>query len=630
MLVAAACVAGGQAVAQRPASAAPPTDLALGTGYNRYGQIGDGTTTDRHAPVPVALPAGVTVTQISAGQHHSLALTSDGRVLAWGRNNYGQLGDGTATQRTIPIEVHLPSGVTVSQISAGHTHSLALTSDGRVLAWGQNNVGQLGDGTTTNRYSPVDVHLPPGAIVTQVSGGSQHSLARTSDGRALAWGNNNSGQLGDETTTHRHSPVEVHLPPGAAVEQLSAGSSFSLAVTADGRALGWGSNTFGRLGDGTTTARHSPVYAHLPSGVAVTQIDGGVEHSLAVTSDGRALGWGSNVQGMLGDGTTTTRHSPIYVHLPSDVTITQISAGWGHSMAVASNGRAFAWGYNGYGRLGDGTTVDRHTPVLVALPAYTVATAVDAGSYHSLLLAEPYGSRTSLTAEPTHAAPGREVTLTATVTCAFGDPAGTVTFVDDDDRVIGTAEIDAAGVATLNTTGLDEGEHHITAHYEGDAVCPPSTSNTVRVTISPEPAPGVASLHLSKEFDSFVKPQGGHKMTHKHGRHGHRDHARGARMTLAAWHDHDAIRYRFVVTNDGDVPIDAITIHDSLIGTITCSSHTVEPGQSVTCHGVHKVTGEEKSRGYVDNTATATGTRQDDGETVTSNEARLRVDITYA
>ncbi|MEV5568959.1 Ig-like domain repeat protein [Spirillospora sp. NPDC052269] len=648
VLMVVVCAVGGLAAAQRPVAAAQrpvaagqrpvaaawPTDLAFGMGYNRFGQLGDGTNVSPNTPTPVLLPAGVRVSQVSGGFSHSLALTADGQVLAWGRNTYGQLGDDSRTGSYTPVQVHLPAGVTVTQISAGDLHSLALTSDGRVLAWGANFNGQLGDDSRTNGITPVEVHLPTGVTVTRVAAGASFSLAVTSDGRALAWGFNGQGQLGDGTTTDRHTPVYVHTPSGVHVTQLAA-DTHSLAVTSDGRALAWGYNGDGQLGDGTTTDRHTPVYVHLPSGVTVKQVAAGPQHSLAVTSDGRVLAWGYNYWGTLGDGTQDDHHTPVEAHLPGGVRVTQVAAGWSVSLAVTSDGRGLGWGFNGDGGLGDGTNTDRYTPVSMALPPSTVATQVAAGNGHSLVLAEPAGtSHTSLKVHPTHAALGQQVTLTAHVACIVGptptalvglpavragSPSGTVRFTDGAGTAIGTAELNSDGTATLTTTGLGEGEHHITAYYEGDGACFPSTSNTVVVTITNEPVH--AGLHLDKHFDGFVQPSG---TKAKH----HATHGRDAQM-MSAWREHEAIRYRFVVTNTGDVPIKTITIHDSLTGTVTCTPYTLHPGWEVTCHGTHKVTPKEKSRGFVDNSAFASGTRTDDGVRINSNDAHLRVDVTY-
>ncbi|WP_158587882.1 RCC1 domain-containing protein [Actinomadura logoneensis] len=617
VLMAVTCVV-AEPAARRSAAAAPfpvaPVNSALATGYNFNGQLGDGTTTSRDTPGPVALPEGVSLTNIDAGDYHNLAVTSEGRVLGWGQNAYGELGNGTEPVGvvSIPVYASLPAGVTVTQVSGGYHHSLAVTSDGRVLGWGYNGYGQLGDGSTTTSNVPVEAVLPQGVRVKQVAAGYSSSLALTTDGRVLAWGDNNRGELGDGTTITRHTPVWVHLPADLTITQVAAGDTHGLALTSDSRVWGWGLNQFGELGTNPTW-NYSPVQVPMPGGT-LKQIAAGDRDSMAVTSDGRVLAWGQNNAGKLGDGTTTHRSTPVEAILPEGVAVTQVDTGVFHSAAVTSDGRALGWGGNFDGQLGDGTTIERHTPVFMLLPDYYAATQITVGRYHTAMLAERASSHTSLTAQPTHAAPGDEVTLTATVTCSAGEPTGTVTFWDGD-RQIGTAELNSAGTATLRTTELDEGQHHITARYEGSDICPPSDSEPVTVTISAEPSR--ASLHLAKEFAGFVThSKGKHKAKHWHA------------ARLSAWHDHDVIKYRFIVTNDGDVPLHAITVHDSRTGTVSCTTDTLQPGRSATCYATHKITWKEKSQGYVDNTATATGTRED-GETVTSNKAHLRVDITY-
>jgi alpha-tubulin suppressor-like RCC1 family protein len=505
VLVAVTCGTGSAAAAARPVAAAPPTELALATGDNDFGQLGDGTTTERHTPVEVALPEGVSITQIAAGVWHSLALTSDGRVLAWGDNEYGQLGDGTTTSSNTPVEVALPEGVTVTQIAIGHHYSLAVTSDGRGLGWGWNGYGELGDGTTTSRDTPVEVALPAGVTITQISGQYVHSLAVTSDGRALAWGWNGQGELGDGTTTQRLTPIEAALPPGVTVTQVAAGGNQSLALTSDGGALAWGWNGYGQLGDGTTTDRYTPVPVALPPGVTLTEVAYGSVQALALTSDGRALAWGYNAHGQLGDGTTTDRYTPVPVALPDGVTVTQISGGLNHSLALTSDRRALAWGANRSGQLGEGTTTERTTPVWMVLPEGSVATAVAGGYGHSFVLAQPIRSTTSLTADPTQATAGDPVILTATVTCDGGTPTGTVTFLTGD-TILDTAELDTTGTATLTTTDLGQGQHRLTARYEGNATCPASTSPPVTITITPRPKPCPNALTVTNTADRTIVP----------------------------------------------------------------------------------------------------------------------------
>ncbi|WP_050564968.1 RCC1 domain-containing protein [Salinispora oceanensis] len=381
------------AIAQHGLAATPDaSDTILAWGDNNDGELGDGTTTDSSTPVEVSLPAGTTITAIAAGHDHSLAVTSAGTALAWGDNRFGQLGDETTTDSITPVDVSLPVGTTVTAIAAGDDHSFAVTSAGTALAWGDNDRGELGDGTTTRSSTPVPISLPAGTTVTAIAGGIAHGLALTSAGAVLAWGLNSDGQLGDGTTTDSSTPVEVSLPAGTTVTAIAAGSLHSLAVTSAGTVLTWGLNADGQLGDGTTTDSSTPVEVSLPAGTTVTAVGGGRGHSLAVTSAGTALAWGDNVRGQLGDGTTTDSSTPVEVSLPAGTTvttITAIAAGRFHSLAVTSAGTALGWGDNNDGELGDGTTTDSSTPVEVSLPAGTTVTATTAGASHSMALVAP-------------------------------------------------------------------------------------------------------------------------------------------------------------------------------------------------------------------------------------------------
>ncbi len=315
-------------------------------GYNQWGQLGDGTTTNRTTPVQVSGLSGVIA--VGGGARHSLALKSDGTVWAWGDNTYGQLGDGTTTSHSTPAPVNGLTGVTA--ISVGNGHNLALKSDGTVWAWGLNDHGQLGDGATTNRSEPVPVYSLSG--VSKVAAGWYHSLALKADLTLRAWGSNQKGQLGDGTTTEQHTPVVCIL---AGVTSVSVGGHHSLATRMDGSAWAWGDNTYGQLGDGTTTDSSTPVRIGGPGGV--TALAAGRYHSLARKSDGTVWAWGRNDHGQLGDGTTTNRSSPVQA---SDLSgITAVAGGGSHSLARKNDQVAWAVGYNACGQLGDGTTTER-------------------------------------------------------------------------------------------------------------------------------------------------------------------------------------------------------------------------------------------------------------------------------
>ena len=364
----------------------------LAWGHNFSGQLGDGSTADRNVPVKVRLPQGTQVRQIRAGCRHTLALTSAGQVLAWGDNQYGQLGNGTTAGRHAPVRVRIPAGTAITEIRAGCAFSLALTSAGQVLAWGDNVLGELGNGTTADSDIPVRVHLPNGTRVTAISAGGSFGLARTAGGKILAWGENLSGQLGNGTTANSATPVLVQLPPAATATDIAAGGEHSLALTSAGM-FAWGYNEFGQLGNGTTTNSDAPVRVeillHGHGFGHVTGLFAGCDHSLALFSSGRVLAWGYNEYGQLGDGTTINTEKPAGVMFPVGTTVKAISAACQDSFALTASGRVLAWGFNGYGTLGDGTSAASATPVRVALPSGWRASSVDAGpdALHALAIA---------------------------------------------------------------------------------------------------------------------------------------------------------------------------------------------------------------------------------------------------
>jgi len=377
-------------------------------GFNWLGLLGDGTvstfdpnhpftngTNDRHTPIQVHGAGNVgflsSISAIMGGEPYNFALKNDGTVWAWGGNSFGTLGDGTFTDRSTPVQV---VGLTaVTSLGGRGYHSLAIKADGTVWAWGLNSSGQLGDGTTTNRNVPVEVVVAPtkplsGALA--VTGGYDFSLALMSDHTLVAWGDNGSGELGDATYTSRPNPVAVTVSTGlSGVSQVSAGWQHVMALKSDGTVWTWGQNGNGELGNGTTTMSNVPIQVGGLSGVVA--VSGGDCSSAALKADGTVWTWGCNDRFQLGDGTNTERHGPVQVAGLGNVIA--IAARDYHDIALKADGSLWTWGWNVNGQLGDNTTIDRDVPVQVYFTSrfYTVppCRVVDTRTAPDGLLAGP-------------------------------------------------------------------------------------------------------------------------------------------------------------------------------------------------------------------------------------------------
>ena len=347
-------------------------------GQNTYGQLGDSTTTNSTVPKPVSgLSSGVTA--ITAGRQHTCAITSAAAMECWGSNTYGQLGDGTTTQSTVPVPVS-DLGLGIIALAAGVYHTCAVTNTGAAKCWGGNSNGQLGDGTTTPSTTPVPVSgLSSGMI--GIGAGYNRTCARTSVGTVLCWGSNLFGQSGIGTTSDVEvTPAMVSGLSGAVA--MALGEQHTCAVTIDGTAQCWGYNGAGQLGNGTSgnSATPEPVTG-LSSGAL--NIAGGYEHTCAVTDAGAVQCWGNNVHGQLGNGTTTLSTTPVPVSGLSTGAVAA-TAGYWHSCALINTGEVKCWGDNRAGQLGNGTTTNSTTPVFVS--NLSGVDAVAAGSSHTCAL----------------------------------------------------------------------------------------------------------------------------------------------------------------------------------------------------------------------------------------------------
>ena len=350
------------------ATAEPVPGKGKSWGFNGYGGLGDGKVVDGPSAVDMLVTG---LDSASAGGYHSLAAKA-GTVWSWGLSNLGQLGLGPAVfHTTIPTQV--PGLTGVAAVSAGYAHSLVMKSDGTVWAWGWNGYGQLGDGTSVDKYQPVQVQGLSGVVA--IAAGGAHSLALLADGSIRAWGWGGVGQLGTGAPTSSLVPVPVS---GAdTYTSVAAGFYHSMAVRANGSVAAWGWNSYGQVGDGTTTDRVLPTTVAGLTGMRA--VSAGLAHSLALGTDGIVRSWGLGHLGQLG---RPGVWSPTAAAVPGLTGVTAIGAGGYHSVALLAGGTVSSWGWNASGQMGDGTRIDRAVPV--GATRVTGVKGISAGLAHTL------------------------------------------------------------------------------------------------------------------------------------------------------------------------------------------------------------------------------------------------------
>jgi alpha-tubulin suppressor-like RCC1 family protein len=332
---------------------------------------------------PIETSSAVVAPAIAVGTRHSLALRADRTVCAWGENSLGQLGDGSGMDRDLPVKIDGLSRIVV--LSSGHHHGIALKDDGTVWTWGSNSHGQLGDGTTQDQFSPVQVAGLAGMIA--VAAGESHSIALKEDGSVWAWGAGDVGQLGNGGFEDSVVPVSVGNLAG--VPGIASGANHAFALEVDSDVCTWGFNADGQLGHGV---RSSLPQLGIPSPVKIagfsdlSAVSGGSFHSLAVTNDGTVYAWGDNTHGQLGNGTSGAVDDVLVpTVVPGLADVVAVSAGFTHSVALDSAGMVWTWGRNFFGQLGDGTTENRLVPVNIGGLGEILRIA--GGGSHTLVMA---------------------------------------------------------------------------------------------------------------------------------------------------------------------------------------------------------------------------------------------------
>lgn len=326
-------------------------------GRNVYGQLGDPTLTDRSSPIQT-LAGGTNWQQVAVSGYHTTAIKTDGTLWSFGYNG-GVLGDNSITDKVSPVQT-IAGGTNWKQVSCGGIHVVAVKTDGTLWTWGDNSNGQLGTNNTTARSSPVQT-ISGTSNWKYVSAGDEFTTAIKTDGTLWLWGRNlYYGQLGDNSTVSKSSPVQI-TGGGTTWRISSAGVHHAGAIKSDGTLWLWGRNNYGDLGDNTITHRSSPVQT-ISGGTNWKLVSCGGDHTAAIKTDGTLWMWGSNAQGRMGDNTEINKSSPVQT-ISGGTNWKSVFLGRYNTSALKTDGTLWRWGNNIFGTLGDNTNTDKSSPV---------------------------------------------------------------------------------------------------------------------------------------------------------------------------------------------------------------------------------------------------------------------------
>lgn len=494
-----------------PAGATPPPSATVaGWGSGSKGELGNGGNTSSNVPVAATGGAltGKSITQVAAGRLHTCALTTDGIVACWGDNVAGQLGNGGNVNSNLPVAVDVAAGSalfgkSVASISAYLATTCAVTTEGRVVCWGDNSSGQLGDGTRTSANRPVAVSTGIESalinrVVTSVAVGGHHACALTESAKIACWGSNGLGQAGVEkywdalTGWVNFVPTPTFIYSSDKYLGVSAGLGHTCAVTDGNVAQCWGWGSSGQLGDGVWDKQAWPTPVDVGDtsalkGQPVASVSSGDNHTCAVTTAGNAACWGFNLHGELGNGANTDTSVPVAVTTGGALAtgaISRVTAGESHTCALKKNSTAACWGFNQwYGELGDGTNTDSNVPVNVSLPGgksgLRPVTSLAAGGHH---VAAVFAT-TAPSAPTINFADGGDKFATITFTPPIGD--GGVEITNYEYSIDGqpwTARSPESVATPWKIEGLENGKTYSVAIRAVNAVGPGAASAPVNVT----------------------------------------------------------------------------------------------------------------------------------------------------
>jgi alpha-tubulin suppressor-like RCC1 family protein len=353
-------------------------------GQNNFAQLGDNTTTKRSSPIQT-IAGGANWKLVAANDYHAAGIKTDGTLWLWGYNAWGQLGRGSTGGSSGSPAQTVSATNDWKSVSMGQAHTLALKTNGTIWAWGYNTPGCLGDGTTTDRNSPVQL-VSATSYWKQIAAGRYNSTAIKTDGTLWLWGNNGYGQLGDNTITNKSSPVQT-VSGGTNWRLVSAGSYNTAAIKTDGTLWLWGLNTEGQLGTNDITSRSSPVQT-VSGGTNWKLVSAGNYQNFAIKNDGTlwGMGRGDIGRGTLGDNTTVSKSSPVQT-IAGGTNWKSVSACYDHVLAVKTDRTLWVWGANSQGQLGIDSTAVRSSPVQT-ISGGTNWKQVSAGRYFSTAITD--------------------------------------------------------------------------------------------------------------------------------------------------------------------------------------------------------------------------------------------------
>lgn len=331
----------------------------MSSGANSYGQLGDGTYVNKNNMTQVGTTTNWQA--FDAGSEHTLAVKTDGTLWAWGDNSNGELGDGTNIKKNIPTQIGTPTNWQLISLALGDRHTNIIKTDGTLWAWGYNLYGQLGTGTNANKYVPTKIGIANNWYC--VAAGITYTVALKTDGTLWSWGSDTFGRLGNGTGTDSNIPTQIGTATNWQSISVNPNGSHTLAIKTDGTLWGWGENTSRQLGFYTNPGIHQQTPIQIGTSNDWQSVASGAQFSLATKTNGTLWGWGSNTYGQLGDGTNINITSP--TQIGNETNWQYLSAGNYFSIALKTDGTYWAWGSNLSGNFGNGTNINNNIPIQI-------------------------------------------------------------------------------------------------------------------------------------------------------------------------------------------------------------------------------------------------------------------------